>query len=265
VRRRRKLKERGRREFILEDGATLSVRVRESAHARTMRLVVGPRRPLEVVVPARITDSDIDVFMGLKRRWINEKVTAARALASRPPQLGLQLPSTAWIGGAPYAIERRSGKRAVARLVGSTVIVSGSIADAPAALERWYRREARTRLVETADREAARLGLAYRSISIRDPRTRWGSCSARGKLMFSWRLILAPFEVLEYVVIHELLHLRELNHSKAYWRLVEAARPGWEGQARWLRENGQELHDYAPAAAFAETASSGIAAFPLQP
>jgi predicted metal-dependent hydrolase len=121
-----------------------------------------------------------------------------------------------------------------------------------AAIERCYRREARRRVIAVAEREAARIGLGFNSVGIRDPKTRWGSCSSRANLSFSWRLLLAPPEVLEYVVIHELLHLREPNHTKAFWRLVEAARPGWQQQARWLREHGQELHEYAPHAALAD-------------
>ncbi|HLE99706.1 MAG TPA: M48 family metallopeptidase [Gaiellaceae bacterium] len=81
------------------------------------------------------------------------------------------------------------------------------------------------------------------------PWTRWGSCSHRGNLSFSWRLLLAPDEVLEYVVVHELCHIREPSHQKPFWRLLESVRPGWQGRARWLREHGQELRDYRPAAA----------------
>jgi predicted metal-dependent hydrolase len=248
----RKLTDRASRPFVLEGGEELAVRVRESPRARTMRLVVGPRRPLEVRVPKKTKDPEIDAFMASKRRWINEKVAYARATASRPPQLGLELPWTAWIGGRPLPIERGKGRRAIARLAGDTVIVDGPPDRAPAALERWYRHAARARLAEATDREAERLGLVYRSIAIRDLRTRWGSCSSRGNLSYSWRLILAPSEVLEYVVVHELLHLRQLNHSKAFWRLVEAARPNWKEQAGWLREHGQELHDFACAAAFSD-------------
>jgi len=214
-----------------------------------MRIVVGPRRPLEALVPQKTSAGDIDAFLASKRRWINQKVGAARALAARPSMLGLQLPSTASIGGVRYSIERRNGRRSVAELAGDRVVVHGPSSGAAAALERWYRREARVRIAQAADREARRLGLSYASLSIRDPKTRWGSCSSRGNISFSWRLILAPPEVLEYVVVHELLHLRELNHSKAFWRLVDAARPGWQEQARWLREHGQELHDFSPAAA----------------
>jgi predicted metal-dependent hydrolase len=83
-----------------------------------------------------------------------------------------------------------------------------------------------------------RLGLTFQSIAIRDLRTRWGSCSRKANLSFSWRLAAAPREVLDYVVVHELCHLREPSHQKPFWRLLESARPGWQEQARWLREHG---------------------------
>ena len=101
-------------------------------------------------------------------------------------------------------------------------------------------------VTEVAETEAARLGLAYASIQIRDQRTRWGSCSPRGTLTFNWRLVLAPHAVLDYVVVHELCHLREANHGPAFWRLVEQARPGYKVPRAWLRRHGHELLAYTP-------------------
>jgi predicted metal-dependent hydrolase len=92
-----------------------------------------------------------------------------------------------------------------------------------------------------AEEEAARLGVSYRRIRIGGQRTLWGSCSSRGTLSFNWRLVLAPLEVLDYVVVHELCHLRVLNHSEHFWRLVEQRRPEWREQRDWLREHGPEL------------------------
>jgi predicted metal-dependent hydrolase len=92
-----------------------------------------------------------------------------------------------------------------------------------------------------ADEEAERLGVTYGRIRIGGQRTLWGSCSARGTLSFNWRLVLAPFEVLDYVVVHELCHLRIPNHSRRFWALVERHRPGWRDQRNWLREHGPEL------------------------
>jgi predicted metal-dependent hydrolase len=99
-----------------------------------------------------------------------------------------------------------------------------------------------------AEEEAPELGVEYERIEIRDQRTRWGSCSTRGTLSFNWRLVLAPFEVLDYVVVHELCHLREPNHSRRFWRLVEARRPDWRVQRDWLHEHGPELLAFRPAA-----------------
>jgi predicted metal-dependent hydrolase len=118
--------------------------------------------------------------------------------------------------------------------------------DARAVSEDDARRAARELVAMVADEEASALGVSYRRIEIRDQRTRWGSCSPRGTLSFSWRLALAPFDVLDYVVVHELCHLRELNHSQRFWRLVASRRPGWRRQRNWLREHGPELLAFQP-------------------
>jgi predicted metal-dependent hydrolase len=227
-------------------GETVAVRVRGSRRARTARIIVGPRRPLEVIVPESFSDAEVDQLLAEKKRWVERKLRLAREIATRPARLGLNRPGVVWLDGEPLPVELVDGARSMATLVDGHLRVSG-----PLPLEatlRWHRREARRRLEEVAEREAERLGLTYDSIGVRDPKTRWGSCSRRGHLSFSWRLASAPPEVLEYVVVHELCHLREPSHSRAFWRLLEAARPGWQEQARWLREHGQELHSYLPCA-----------------
>jgi predicted metal-dependent hydrolase len=98
------------------------------------------------------------------------------------------------------------------------------------------------------DEEAPTIGVKPQRIQIRDQRSRWGSCSTRGTLSFNWRLVLAPFEVLDYVVVHELCHLREPNHSRRFWKLVEQRRPDWRAQRDWLHEHGPELLAFRPAA-----------------
>jgi predicted metal-dependent hydrolase len=98
------------------------------------------------------------------------------------------------------------------------------------------------------EEEATELGVRYERIEIRDQRTRWGSCSTRGTLSFNWRLVLAPLDVLDYVVVHELCHLLEPNHSRRFWRLVESRRPNWRAQRDWLHEHGPELLAFRPAA-----------------
>jgi len=97
-----------------------------------------------------------------------------------------------------------------------------------------------------AEDEAGRIGVTFQRIRIGGQRTIWGSCSARGTLSFNWRLVLAPLEVLDYVVVHELCHLRVPNHSRRFWALVEQQRPRWRDQRDWLRVHGPELLAFAP-------------------
>jgi predicted metal-dependent hydrolase len=118
---------------------------------------------------------------------------------------------------------------------------------------RWVseteaRRAARELVTMVCEEESAELGVKYDRIHIRDQRSRWGSCSTIGTLSFNWRLVLAPFEVLDYVVVHELCHLREHNHSHRFWSLVESRRPGYRVQRDWLHQHGPELLAFRPAA-----------------
>jgi predicted metal-dependent hydrolase len=108
------------------------------------------------------------------------------------------------------------------------------------------RAAARELVTMVLDEEAAALGVTYARVQIRDQRTRWGSCSARGTLSFNWRLALAPLDVLDYVVVHELCHLREPNHSARFWELVASRRPGWRRQRDWLTVHGPELLAFRP-------------------
>jgi predicted metal-dependent hydrolase len=112
--------------------------------------------------------------------------------------------------------------------------------------ESEARTAARELVSALAEEEAAWLGVRYERIRIGAQQTLWGSCSSRGTLSFNWRLVLAPFDVLDYVVVHELCHLREPNHSRRFWRLLESRRPGWHEQRDWLHEHGPELLAFRP-------------------
>jgi hypothetical protein len=112
--------------------------------------------------------------------------------------------------------------------------------------ESEARSAARELVTVLAEEEAERVGVAYQRIRIGGQRTLWGSCSARGTLSFNWRLVLAPLEVLDYVVVHELCHLRVPDHSTRFWALVARHRPHWRQQRDWLRRHGPELLAFRP-------------------
>jgi len=112
--------------------------------------------------------------------------------------------------------------------------------------EKQGRLEARERIALIAQSEARALDVTYSRITLRDQRSRWGSCSSKGGLSFNWRLVLAPHDVLDYVVVHEVCHLRELHHGPAFWRLVERRRPHYRDSKRWLDEHGWEILAYRP-------------------
>jgi predicted metal-dependent hydrolase len=112
--------------------------------------------------------------------------------------------------------------------------------------EEQGRREARARISLIAQSEAAALGVMYERLTLRDQRSRWGSCSSKGALSFNWRLVLAPHDVLDYVVVHEVCHLVEHHHGPDFWALVERRRSKYRDSKNWLDEHGWEILAYRP-------------------
>jgi hypothetical protein len=121
------------------------------------------------------------------------------------------------------------------------------VLELPRMTERAGRKLARALVRETAEREAERIDVRYSRIAIRDTRSRWGSCSCSGTLSFTWRLALAPRAILDYVVVHELCHLRYHDHSRRFWSLLARVRPTYRDEERWLDAHGWELLAYRPA------------------
>jgi len=109
------------------------------------------------------------------------------------------------------------------------------------ALEAWYRRQARTEVATRLDTAVARAGRGYTTLQIRGQRTRWASCSTSGAMSFNWRLLLAPAEILDYVVEHEVAHLDIQDHSGRFWNLLASRSPGWREHEAWLRRHGHAL------------------------
>jgi len=108
-------------------------------------------------------------------------------------------------------------------------------------LIEWYKKEARTKYKERVEHYRKKLGVSYNKIFIRDQKTRWGSCSSKGNLNFNWRLIMAPLSIMDYIVVHELVHLIHPNHGRDFWKLVESVIPDYKEKKQWLRINGYRL------------------------
>ena len=131
-----------------------------------------------------------------------------------------------------------------ARIEGAQLLVPADPARLRPGLTAFLRLLARQRLQAASDRHAAALGRSFTRLTLRDTRSRWGSCTADGGLMYSWRLILAPAEVLDYVAAHEVAHLAEMNHSPAFWATVARLMPGYAPHRAWLKRHGADLHRY---------------------
>ena len=158
-------------------------------------------------------------------------------------------------GEAPYLGERLSlrvrvepsrSRPHVARRGSELRVKLGRENALPDALEAWYRRQARIEVGPRLDLAVARAGRSYERLQIRGQRTRWASCSTSGAMSFNWRLLLAPAEILDYVVEHEVAHLDVQDHSPRYWRLLGSRWPAWREHEAWLRRHGHALHLRAP-------------------
>jgi predicted metal-dependent hydrolase len=212
-----------------------------------MRLVIRPESGLEVVVPRGVARATYEPFLREKGAWVVATLDRfARAPAVPAPEPladGRRLP----YAGRELMLALRFGAAAGryhAGLVGDTLTLTlpaGRADQARRALELWYRRQAAAVFAERLHVCNERYGFHYGRVGVKEQKSRWGSCSRLGNLNFNWRLLLAQLPVLDYVVVHELCHLRELNHGPRFWQLVARGCPDYQAQRRWLRLHGREL------------------------
>ena len=236
-------------------GGPLTYTLRHSARARGLRVVIHPERGVVVTVPASrsgrtLGERRAEEFLGQREPWIRRHLARHAVVRAELAARG-----GARDGGAIRLEGRVVPIRTVPAVVGtrrSTVarfedelVIHRANADArsdEAVVEAWLRDVAREKIDDAVDRHAAALGVTPLRITIRDPRTRWGSASKAGRLSLSWRLVLAPNEALETVVIHELAHLRYFGHGPRFWALVASRRPDHRTWRRWLHDHATELH-----------------------
>ncbi len=219
-------------------GVPVAVRVSRRARRIGLRIDETERVVLLVLPPGTPLRHGLR-FLAAQRGWV---MTHLAALPQRAPFVeGAVVP----VLGVPHRISRALNPTAPAvAIADGEICVSG----APDRLARRVRDHliamARAELTRRAPIFAARIGHKVRRVGVRDPASRWGSCSASGTLSFSWRLILAPESVLDYVVAHEVAHLAEMNHGPRFWRLVEALAPGCAAPRAWLKRHRSRLLSY---------------------
>jgi predicted metal-dependent hydrolase len=211
--------------------------VRRSDRARRVRVRVDPRNgAVEVVLPRRAAAREAASAVVELRGWIARRRAEVARAQARVAARGGTVPYL----GIDLELRREVGRTRVHRR-GDVLLVPADEGAARAALERWYRRQARIEITPRLDAAAAAVGRRYTKLTIRDQRTRWGSCSSAGAMSFNWRLLLAPEVVLEYVVRHEAAHLAVMDHSPRFWAVMGRLMPGYEVPRRWLRDHGATL------------------------
>jgi predicted metal-dependent hydrolase len=207
---------------------------------KTLALIVQPDGSLVVRAPLRASESSIRAFIEQHAEWVQKK--QAEALAVQPPPPKQYVPGELFLYlGVVHPLEIVKGQKKPLLLDGSFKLAQSAQRNARQVFERWYRAQARQILTERVELYARQYGFQYTKIGITSARTRWGSCSATGALNFSWRLILAPPEAVDYVVVHELAHTVLHNHSKRFWKKVETILPDYKERRKWLRKNGHSL------------------------
>ncbi len=214
------------------------VQVRRSARARRLTLRVSRvSGAVTLTLPKRTPLRDGVAFANSRADWIAAQIAGLAPVT--PLVFGAAFP---FRGEAPVLTPARVRSP---RLDGDALLMPDDPARLSARLKAFCRTEARSALADACDRYSAALGLPYARLTLRDTRSRWGSCSSRGDLMFSWRLIIAPPEILEYVAAHEVAHLDQMNHSPAFWATCGRLYPDYARARAWLRREGDTLHRVA--------------------
>lgn len=220
-------------------GIEVPLQVRRHPRARRITLrLAGGGEGVVVVLPPGVP---IEEGLGLAREhaaWIRSR------LAARPPHVPFADGTVLPVGGRSLTVHHDAGQPRGVRLDEDRLLVGGDAGSVPGRIRRWLRDEARRAIGERIAAKAALLPRLPAALSLRDTRSRWGSCASSGRLSFSWRLILAPPLVLDYVVAHELAHLRHHGHGPAFWAAVAELCDQVRPARAWLRRNGNTLFRY---------------------
>jgi len=237
----------GQEQIKLQD-STISYTLKQSYRTRSIRLEIRRESGLTVVVPRKYTPKQVEDILVQKSRWILRHLNGGK-----PLQMPLFKPSPGHGDSLPYlgktieiVVTAESGQYPAARLTDGRLLISlTSGANTASLLEKWFRAQAKLVFTQKADTFKVIMGLSYNAILIRGQKTRWGSCSPRGNITLNWKLLMAPPEIVDYVIIHELAHRKYMNHSRRFWQFVERYCPRWKAGRKWLVKHEDELKSSA--------------------
>lgn len=226
---------------VVVEGRTLPLTIRHNAQATRMTLRIEPGgRALKMTVPIGLPTREVDAFLDRHRGWLATK------LARFSDDDRLEEGATILLRGVPHRIERTGQTRGLTEPVlidGEAVLrVSGAPEHLRRRIADYLKKEARLDLERLVAIHAGRIGRKAKSITLRDTRSRWGSCAADGALNFSWRIVMAPPNVIDYLAAHEVAHLAEMNHGPGFWKICASLCPEMETARKWLSRNGTMLH-----------------------
>lgn len=229
-----------RRELLKIDGRAVELNVRLNTRARRLIVKVHPATgEVMVIAPSRRALDRAVEFARSEAAWI------ARQLAQVPSRVALMPGARIPFRGQEHLIARSESGPVMLDDDEPVILVSGRLEHAPRRILDFLKKQAKKELETLAFEYGARIGAKPRRITVRDTASRWGSCSSTRSLSFSWRLIMAPPFVLDYVVAHEVAHLKEMNHGPAFWRIVRELVGDVRRPQAWLRQHGTALHRYA--------------------
>jgi predicted metal-dependent hydrolase len=236
----------GEKDAIL-GGRTVKYLLKQSARIRGYRLEIRQGTGLIVVVPRKYSQNYIDELLSNKSRWILRHLPAdspyQMPLFRKEADHGDKIPFMGrWLQIVQVA---GKGRAEAATIDGKRLLISADGQGMAAALEKWYRMQASAIFRDKADVFKGPMGVAYHRIFIRGQRARWASCSHQHNLTFNWKLLFAPEHIVDYVIIHELAHLKHMNHSRKFWDMVVGYCPKFKEYRKWLLAHEEELKSYA--------------------
>ena len=217
--------------------------IKRSSKRKKLTITVERDRSVVVRAPESTPEEAIREVVGSKRRWIYEKTTHGQKYQELPHPPGKELVNgeSALYLGREYQIEIIPTDSTEIRFERRFLIPASLAGERSNALRNWYVNRAKERILPKVKSIAAMLGVEFANAKIVDNRYRWGSCTVKNNVNLNWRLIKAPMFVIDYVIVHELAHLLEANHTPRFWNIVRTHAPRMEKARSWLRENGQIL------------------------